>query len=489
MRIREYGQAHPGFPWGPFVFRVPVYHTRIEWPELAQGVFVAGATGLALVPLLTTHFGLSFEVAVGVALIQALLVNSAPIVFGEPYAAGWLTPALPLVLAFLIPGGTAHFSIPADGFRYMTAVTLEFAVLVLIMGALGVGQRVLDWLPRALKGGIILGASLTAIDHVFVSDGNLFRAQPVSTLVAITICLLLTFSIPLRRWGERHGWLLRLSTLGLLPGFLAAALVGPWVGELARPVSALAAWGWVPAAWADWAQESFRQEVVYQIEWGILWPAWGEILAKVSPWGVGWPTPLMFLETIPLALMAYIIFCSDLITGSEILRSRLASRPDERIEIDFRRSHFSMAIRNSVMALTAPFFPTQGTLWTGVQVLIVERWAQGRNAIDSLYGAISSYYILGVPVLYLVLPWVTLLRPLMPIALSLTLLLTSFACAYVAMGLQRTPVERGAVVLIGMLLTVFGPWVGLGLALLLTVVLVGKTDPEVQAPNGSSRPK
>ena len=247
------------------------------------------------------------------------------------------------------------------------------------MGALGVGQRVLDWLPRALKGGIILGASLTAIDHVFVSDGNLFRAQPVSTLVAITICLLLTFSIPLRRWGERHRWLLRLSTLGLLPGFLAAALVGPWVGELARPVSALAAWGWVPAAWADWAQESFRQEVVYQIEWGILWPAWGEILAKVSPWGVGWPTPLMFLETIPLALMAYIIFCSDLITGSEILRSRLASRPDERIEIDFRRSHFSMAIRNSVMALTAPFFPTQGTLWTGVQVLIVERWAQGRK--------------------------------------------------------------------------------------------------------------
>src|SRR5690606_4806476 len=97
-----YGQVHPGWNWGPFTFRVPFLHTRIEWPEFAQGIFVAGATGLGLVPILTGYFGLSFEEAVAIIFIQSMLISSAPIVFGEPYAPGWITPALPLALTFIL---------------------------------------------------------------------------------------------------------------------------------------------------------------------------------------------------------------------------------------------------------------------------------------------------------------------------------------------------------------------------------------------------
>ena len=92
----EDGPELPGWRWGPFTFRVPFYHTRLCWSEFLQGLFVSAATGLALIPVMTAFFGLSFEEAVALSMIHASLIASAVIVFGEPYAGGWITPALPL---------------------------------------------------------------------------------------------------------------------------------------------------------------------------------------------------------------------------------------------------------------------------------------------------------------------------------------------------------------------------------------------------------
>ena len=181
----------------------------------------------------------------------------------------------------------------------------------------------------------------------------------------------------------------------------------------------------------------------------------------------------MFLQTIPLALMGYVILFGDLITGIEVLKSATPSRPDEKIDINLTRSHYALAIRNGLMALFAPFFPTQGALWTGVHVIIVQRWTEGRRAIDSLFSGISSYYGLGTPLLYMVLPLVTLLKPLMPIALALTLMLTGFACFYVAIGLVHTRIERGTALLIAFAIAFFSPWQGIAVAVVATLTLVG----------------
>lgn len=67
----------PGWRWGPFTFRLPFYHTTFYWQEALQGLFIAAATGLALVPLMTTFFGLSFEEAVAVSLVHSILIGSA----------------------------------------------------------------------------------------------------------------------------------------------------------------------------------------------------------------------------------------------------------------------------------------------------------------------------------------------------------------------------------------------------------------------------
>ena len=42
---RNQGQVHPGYQWGPFTARIPLIHTRVEWPELVQGSFIIHRQG------------------------------------------------------------------------------------------------------------------------------------------------------------------------------------------------------------------------------------------------------------------------------------------------------------------------------------------------------------------------------------------------------------------------------------------------------------
>jgi hypothetical protein len=119
-----------------------------------------------------------------------------------------------------------------------------------------------------------------------------------------------------------------------------------------------------------------------------------------------------------------------------------------------------------------------------VHVIIVNRWSEGRKAMDSLHSGIASYYFFGLPILYLALPIVTGLRPLMPIALALTLVLTGFACAYVAMEIPRNATERGVVLLGGAALAFFSPFLGMAIAVIAAFILLGFRDvqPEPQFP-------
>ena len=165
----------------------------------------------------------------------------------------------------------------------------------------------------------------------------------------------------------------------------------------------------------------------------------------------------MFIAALPLAFIGYIILFGDIITGIQVLKGAAPNRPDEKIDFNSTRTHLSTGIRNALMALFAPFFPTQGSLWTGVHVIIVNRWATGKDSMYSLHSGISSYYFFGLPILYLALPLTTGLVPLLPIALALTLILTGFACAYVAMEIPRNPTERGVVLLGGAALAFFQP--------------------------------
>jgi len=404
------------------------------------------------VPLLQSGFGLSFYEAVTISFIHSLLLASAPMIYGDPFSPGWLTPALPLVLVYVM----GSYDDPALRFQAMTALSIEFAVLLLLMGATGLGRRFHDWLPSTLKACMIMGASISAFKRIFIDDISSLQALPITAITALSICMLFTFSVPLKRYIKKYKVLAVIASLGLLPGVLAAMLIGPFVGE-----------------------------VSHDIQWGIFVPQFSSLWQKASPFAIGWPSLGMYVDAVPIVVVSYIIFFGDIITGEAIIEGEQVHRPDDVIDTNVTRIHFSCAIRNFLMGLFAPFFPTQGVLWTGVQVIIVQRWSQGRDTMPSLFCGISSYNMLGVPLLLLFLPLVTLLKPILPVALMLTLLLTAFACAYVALSLVKGDEERGVVILGGVALAMFDAWLGLLISVVATLLLVGFQRDETEGSDSS----
>lgn len=437
---RQHGAIQPGWRWGPFTLRVPFYHTRAEWPDFFQGFVVMSATSMALVPLLQGAFGLGFNEAIACAMIHILLLSLGPLLFGDPFAPGYITPVLPITIAFIL----SNYEEPVERFRMMTALSFDFAVLMLFFGITGLGKTFITWLPKALKGGIILGASIASFKRVFFDDIDTFMKQPMATTAAIIVCLVFAFSKPFALYSARHKLLSILGNMGLLPGFVIAAIIGVIVGE-----------------------------VEFNITWGFLVPPVSDLWDKVSPFAIGWPPLEMFLAGIPLALIGYTITFGDLITGEEVINEAADSRPDEKIDININRAHYSVSIRNCVMAVFAPFFSSQGVLWTGMHVIVVQRWRQGRESMDSLFGGISSLYLFGMPIMFFILPVITALSPMMSIALSISLILTGFACAYVAMVIPETPEERGVALLTGTSLALLEPWVGLLVGIVATFLIVG----------------
>jgi len=198
------------------------------------------------------------------------------------------------------------------------------------------------------------------------------------------------------------------------------------------------------------------------------------MFSDLSPLSIGFPSLEMFATVLPLTLVVYVIGFGDIVTANEMLREAAPMRPDEKIDINATRAHLNIGIRNGIQAIASGPFPvTHGPLWTGVHVVVTERYKQGRGAMDSLFGGISAYYFWGLPILLFLKPITTFLRPMLPVALSMTILLTGFACGYLAMVLPRNNIERGVALTIGMVLALFGAWQALVLGIAMTIVMCG----------------
>ena len=81
---RKDGDVQPGIKWGPFIMRIPLIHLRLSLSNLLQGLAVAGATGLALVPYFMALLGLSFEEALVMAMFHSMLISFSWMFFGDP---------------------------------------------------------------------------------------------------------------------------------------------------------------------------------------------------------------------------------------------------------------------------------------------------------------------------------------------------------------------------------------------------------------------
>jgi hypothetical protein len=441
---RQTGSVQPGLKWGYFTTRIPGIHSRFSLPELIQGGLLTTATGGVVAALTMKYFNVPFEVAWAVVIIQLFWVWVVPtVIFGEPYAPGWITPALPLVIVFL-----SGFETGLPAIQAMTALTINVSLIFLFFALTGLGSRFFKWIPVELRAAIIFAGSISA----FTSEFSRLPAMPKTLPIVWTVVFVLMFSVWFANARQNSKILNMMGSMALLIGFLVAALVGPLFGELS-----------------------------FDIKMGFHVPQITELLSIISPMAVGWPPLEMHLQALPLAVMIYIFVFGDLVLANTLLEQADKARPDEKLSYNNTKSHLVLFIRNVGQLMTGgPFIPLHGPMWTGVHVFMVERYKSGRKNMDSLYDGLSSWYWPAFILAFLV-PVVTFMKPLLPVALSITLILTGFACAYIALSMIKpTPASQGYTFFVGMVIANFGPTWGLGVGVGLYYLLLARGVPSVK---------
>jgi len=153
------------------------------------------------------------------------------------------------------------------------------------------------------------------------------------------------------------------------------------------------------------------------------------------------------------------------------------TRSDEKIDYNLNRAHIIVGIRNFILSLIAPYLPLAGPTWVGGSITTYERYKQGREGMDSIHDGISSF-IFAMAIAGLFLPLVTLLQPVFPIGMIVTMAVSGFACGYTAINMCKTREEQGIVLATGMTIAFQGATIGLitGIGLYLVLFALKKVQ-------------
>jgi len=443
---RVEGGEQPHWPLGPFQIRLPFVHYRWEMAEMIQGMIMF-VVGLAMIPLLESTLGIPYEAALAFTFIAGILYT-LPALLGVPLVPGWITPAIPVVLVYL-----KGFEPGPEAIQALFALQIEVALIFFILGATRLGSKLVEIIPNSLKSGIIIGAGIAALMGELKVGGRI-DGTPISLILGAFISAYILFSVSFKRLTENHPIARKIANFGMVPGMILAMIIGWVVGEYPLP----------------------------EIEWGMTDPNFA-LLSEYLVFNVGFPNLETYLIAIPTAIIAYVIAFGDIVIGFTLVKRIDHLRTDEKIDMSVDRVHLVTAIRNFIHALLAPWPGLAGPLWTAAHATVAERYAIGRKSMESIYSGGGTFWITGLIAL-MILPLVTLFKPVLPIALSLTLILTAYICIMVGMEQLKTSVERGVAGIVAVTLampdpksTIFAVVVGLVLYFFIEKPrLLGKTE-------------
>jgi hypothetical protein len=430
MALREYGMEQPYIPFGPFKVRLPFIHYRWEWPEAIQALIMC-ATCLGAIPVLTDVLGVSFEIALTMVIINGILYN-LHVLLGDPVVPGWITPAIPLTIAYL-----TQYPMGPERTQALIALQLLVGLLFLFMGMTGLAQKLISMVPDSIKAGILLGAGIAAVMGE-VRPGGRFEQYPITILVGGLLAFYLLFSAKFKDLRKKSELLNNIAKYGMLPAIIIAIILGPFVKELPVP----------------------------QVKFEIFLPRIGDLIREVTPFGIGFPSLKMFVAAIPMVLAAYIIAFGDFVTSKALITEADEVREDEKIDFNSDRSNLISGIRNVVQAFVSPYTQLCGPLWAAVTAAVSERYKDGREGMDSIFSGMGTFRIMTMVGVSL-MPIVSLVRPVLPIALSLTLLVQGFVCTRIAMDMVKTNEQKGIAGVTGAVLAIKGAAWGLGLGIIL----------------------
>lgn len=430
---RKDGAEQPFWAFGPFKIRLPFVHYRWETAEMLQALIMF-VVSLGMIPLLQKFLGLPYDVALAYVVVCGIGFM-LPALLGVPLVPGWITPGIPVVLLFL-----GNFEPGPQAIQALFALQFLVFVIFLFLGITRLGSVLVRLIPNSMKGGIIIGAGIAALIGEIDAGGRLANT-PISLVLGSLICLYLMFSVSFKGLTERVPFARKIVNYGMVPGMLVAIFIGIAVGEYNMP----------------------------DVKWGITAPAFGEMW-NYLPFSVGFPDAQVFLLAVPTAIIAYVIAFGDIIVGQSLMQRADELRTDEKIDNNVDRIHLVTAIRNALHAFLAPYPGLAGPLWTAVAATMAERYKYGRKAMDSIYSGAGTFWITGFIALF-ILPLVSFFQPVLPIALSLTLILTGYICLMVGFEQLNNNTERGIAGTMGVVLAVYGAGWGLAAGAVLYILV------------------
>ncbi|MFZ5597388.1 MAG: solute carrier family 23 protein [Bacillota bacterium] len=435
---RKSGSEPPFIPVGPFKVRVPGVHYRWEWADYIQGLIMC-AVCLSIIPVLQDTLGMPFEVALAIVVLNGILYCLHAFL-GDPVVPGWVTPAIPLLIAYV-----SAYPAGPERMHALIAFEMVLGLWCILLGATGLANKVITSIPRAIKSGVIMGAGIAAINMIFMKGGR-FEKFPITITIAVGLAIWMMYSQSFKDLAKRNKIAGLFSNLGILPSILLAVLVAALVKETGWP----------------------------QVEWGLSKPAFGALWTDWVPWGtLGWPSLEMYIKSIPLVLAAYIVIFGDAVQCQAIIKDAQKHRPDEPVDYNPNRAHLVVGLRNTGMSVLGPDISMCGPIWAAMTVVTYERWKNGRGAMDSSFGGVGAFRF-GTLTGYFLLPIVSLVRPILPVALSLTMLIQGFVSVYVGVKQAGNIKDLGIAGIVGGVLIAKGAAFAFGAGIILCLLVYGK---------------
>ncbi|MBS9775607.1 MAG: hypothetical protein KGV57_00780 [Fusobacterium sp.] len=478
---REPGKEQPCWNFGVFRVRLPFLHYRVESSEALQAILMC-ATCLGAIPLLTGVLGIPYELAWSMVIVNGLLYNLHS-VLGDPVVPGWITPSIPLTVAYL-----TIFPMGPERIQALIALQLLVAVIFLFMGGTGLARKLMRVVPDSIKSGILLGAGSAAIIGEFATEkfgGKIgrFNLFPYSIAIGTILSFFLLFSERFKAMRKKSKIIDAFGKYGMLPAIFASIIIAPLAGELPFP------------------------EITFDSL--IKIPEFSNILNQVSVFGVGFPRVELFVKAIPMAIMVYIIAFGDFVTSGELLKEADEIRTDETIDFNSNRSNLISGIRNLIQGFFVPYVPLCGPLWAAVSAAVFERYKEveldengeevrtGEGSVtccatygttpikkvsmESVYSGVGTFRWTTF-LCVMIAPIVALVKPTLPVALSLTLLVQGFVCTRLAMMICKDKLDMGIAGVMGAVIVIKGAAWGLGVGILLFLLLqVNKKTDEADA--------
>lgn len=432
---RDFGAEQPYTPLGPFKLRIPFVHYKFAWPDYVQGLLVC-AVCLSAVPMLQEYLGMPFDIAITIVILNGILYCTH-VLLGDPVVPGWVTPAIPILILYV-----SQFEPGPDRMHALIAFEFMLGFLAFVLGASGLGSKMIKIVPNAMQAGIIVGAGIAAVIVVF-KTGSHFDKTPLTIGICMAIGFFLLFSNTFRVLAGRNRVAKFISDMGILPIMVLAILIGPLVLETPWPT----------------------------VEWGLVKPNFIGVWREWTIFGLGLPPAKMFLTAIPVVLSTYIVLFGDMIQAKALIEDCAEKRPDEKVDYNPNRSHIIFGLRNMVMSVIGPDLTMCGPLWAAMQVVICDRYKKGRKAMDSIHSGAGSFRF-GTLTGYFLLPIVTLVKPILGVALVSTLLIQGFVSFRVGITKARTPLDLGIAGVMAAILASRGAAWGLAVGIVMCLLLL-----------------